>query len=154
MGIGFGWDGWAGKDLSSIVDKAAIQLKVKSKNGILKSLPLAACLGDYGGNQVWIGFHSKVLPKVEFKMMNGLMLHFLYLNLVENAAHMDISNVKQFIVQFEASGDLYVNAIKIIPFTGGFKKRLEVPYDKFSLSVDEKLNESVWQKIQKRFCRL
>ena len=73
MGIGFGWDGWAGKDLSSIIDKAAIQLKVKSKNGILKSLPLAACLEDYGGNQVWIGFHSKYYLKVELKMMNGLM---------------------------------------------------------------------------------
>ena len=147
MGIGFGWDGWAGKDLSSIVDKAAIQLKVKSKNGILKSLPLAACLEDYGGNQVWIGFHSKVLPKSgikddEWSYVTLPLSEFEW----ENAKYMDISNVKQFIVQFEASGDLYVNAIKIIPFTGGFKKRLEVPYDKFSISVDGKLNESVWQK--------
>jgi len=37
MGIGFGWDGWAGKDLSQITDKAAIQLKVRSVNGHIKS---------------------------------------------------------------------------------------------------------------------
>jgi hypothetical protein len=51
LGIGFGWDGWNPKDLSSIIDKAAVQMKVRSPKGTIKNLPLAAAFEDYSGAQ-------------------------------------------------------------------------------------------------------
>ncbi|MDG1849607.1 MAG: hypothetical protein P8I82_03860, partial [Flavobacteriales bacterium] len=109
MGMGLGWDGWSGKDLSQITDKAAIQLKVRSVKGDLKSLPLAACLEDYGDNQLWIGFHPQVIE-------NGIIKEDEWSNVTlplaefewDIAQDIDMSNIKQMIVQFEAAGDLYV----------------------------------------------
>ncbi|MFT5725873.1 MAG: hypothetical protein ACI9JN_003003, partial [Bacteroidia bacterium] len=61
IGMGIGWDGWAPKDLSMIMNKAAIQIKAYSKGGKIKSLPLAASMEDYGGKQAWIGFSPKYI---------------------------------------------------------------------------------------------
>ena len=146
MGIGFGWDGWAGKDLSQITDKAAIQLKVRSVNGHIKSLPLAACLEDYGGNQLWIGFHSQAIE-------NGIIRDDEWSNVTlplaefewDIAPNIDMSNIKQMIVQFEAGGDLYVKEINVIPFKGGFTKRIEGAYaESLNISIDGKTNEAIW----------
>lgn len=150
MGIGFGWDGWTGKDLSAVVDKAAIQLKVRSKKGVLKSLPLAASLEDFGGNQVWIGFNSKVMPldgvkDNEWSFVTLPLADFEW----ENAQYMDISNVKQLIVQFEGSGDLFVSEIKIIPFKGGGNKRIETKiYKEAGIVVDGDASDMSWQSIK------
>lgn len=146
MGMGLGWDGWAGKDLSQITDKAAIQLKVRSVKGDLKSLPLAACLEDYGDNQLWIGFHPQVIE-------NGIIKEDEWSNVTlplaefewDIAPNIDMSNIKQMIVQFEAGGDLYVKEINVIPFKGGFTKRIEIPYaNSLDVSIDGELNEEVW----------
>ena len=150
MGIGFGWDGWAGKDMSQITDKAAIQLKVRSVNGHIKSLPLAACLEDYGDNQLWIGFHPPVIE-------NGIIRDDEWSNVIlplaefewDIAPNIDMSNIKQMIVQFEAGGDLYVKEINVIPFKGGFTKRIEAPHaDNLNISIDGKTNEAIWESAE------
>jgi len=146
MGMGFGWDGWAGKDMSQIIDKAAIQFKVRSAKGSLKSLPLAACFEDYADNQVWIGFHPQVIE-------NGIITDDQWSNVTlplaefewENAQDIDMTNIKQMIVQFEAAGDIYVDEIKVIPFKGGFTKRIEVPLaERFTINLDGIANEKSW----------
>lgn len=150
LGMGFGWDGWSGKDLSQIKNKAAIQFKVRSKKGTLKSLPLAACFEDYGGNQVWIGFHSKVLPKDGIKD-NGWSYVTLPLAEFEweNASAIDMSNVKQFIVQFEASGQLFVDEVKVVPFDGGFNKKIQIPmFSSVNATIDGKTLESEWNMYE------
>ncbi|MDB2317471.1 hypothetical protein N9V23_01815 [Flavobacteriales bacterium] len=150
MGMGLGWDGWSGKDLSQITDKAAIQLKVRSVKGDLKSLPLAACLEDYGDNQVWIGFHPQVIE-------NGIIKEDEWSNVTlplaefewDIAQDIDMSNIKQMLVQFEAAGDLYVKEINVIPFKGGFTKRIEIPYaNQLDLTIDGKTDETLWSQAQ------
>ncbi|GIR12457.1 MAG: hypothetical protein CM15mP23_10320 [Cryomorphaceae bacterium] len=74
------------------------------------------------GNQVWIGFHSKVLPKSgikddEWSYVTLPLSEFEW----ENANYMDISNVKQFIVQFEATVICTLMPLKIIPFKEDLK---------------------------------
>ena len=145
LGMGFGWDGWQGKDMSQIIDKAAIQFKVRAVKGTLKSLPLAACLEDYSGTQVWIGFSPKcieggiiteewsnvILPISEFEW--------------ENAPNLDPYNIKQLIVQFEAEGELYVDEIKVVPYNGGFNKRLETTLqESINLKIDGLSTDSEW----------
>ena len=149
LGMGFGWDGWQGKDMSQIIDKAAIQFKVRTVKGTLKSLPLAACLEDYSGSQVWIGFSPKcieggiiteewsnvILPIAEFEW--------------ENAPNLDPYNIKQLIVQFEADGELYVDEIKVIPYDGGFNKRLKTSIsNSVGIKIDGNSNEDEWANAQ------
>ena len=149
LGMGFGWDGWQGKDMSQIIDKAAIQFKVRTVKGTLKSLPLAACLEDYSGSQVWIGFSPKcieggiiteewsnvILPISEFEW--------------ENAPNLDPFNIKQLIVQFEAEGKIYVDEIKVIPYDGGFNKRLKMSIEEsLAIKIDGKSNEDQWGNAQ------
>ncbi len=57
----YGWDGWAPKDLSMIMNKAAIQFKVYSTGGKIAGLPLAAAMEDYAGKAAWIGFAGKYI---------------------------------------------------------------------------------------------
>jgi len=150
MGMGLGWDGWSGKDLSQITNKAAIQLKVRSVKGDLKSLPLAACLEDYGDNQLWIGFHPHVIE-------NGVIRDEGWTNIIlplaefewDIAPNIDMSNIKQMIVQFEAGGDLYVKEINVIPFKGGFTKRVEIAHaESLNLSIDGQSDEDAWGHAQ------
>ena len=150
MGLGLGWDGWSGKDLSRITDNAAIQLKVRSVKGDLKSLPLAACLEDYGDNQLWIGFHPQVIE-------NGVIKEDEWSNVTlplaefewDIAQDIDMSNIKQMIVQFEAAGDLYVKEINVIPFKGGFTKRIEIPHAaELDLNLDGLASENSWDQAK------
>lgn len=126
LGMGFGWDGWQGKDMSNIIDKAAIQLKVRSVNGILKSLPLAACLEDYSGTQLWIGFKPQTIESsIISEEWSNVILPIREFEW-EIAPNFDPSNVKQFIVQFEAEGEIYVDQIEVIPYDGGFDNRIYI----------------------------
>ena len=46
-GIGIGWDGWAGKDLSLIMSTVAIQMHVRTQKGKAFGLPMVLTLIDY-----------------------------------------------------------------------------------------------------------
>tara|TARA_Y100000385_G_scaffold290378_1_gene363267 strand:+ start:19002 stop:20321 length:1320 start_codon:yes stop_codon:yes gene_type:complete len=149
LGMGFGWDNWQGKDMNQIIGKAAIQLKVRTVSGTLKSLPLAACLEDYSGTQVWIGFSPNTIE-------NGIITEE-WSNVIlplsefewENATNIDAYNIKQFIVQFEAEGEIYVDEIKVIPYEGGFSKRTNVVlYDLIEINIDGSCNEEEWIEAQ------
>jgi hypothetical protein len=112
LGLGIGWDAWNSKDLSSIMDSAAIQLRIYSPYGQIKSLPLAACLEDYFGNQAWTGLGSDKIKYHATEKWGIVKLPLNYFNWAENNA--DISAIKQFIIQFEAAGDVYFDDIEIV----------------------------------------
>lgn len=112
VGMGVGWDSWTGKDLTSILDSAAIQIMVRGVDGPLSSLPLAASLEDYSGNQAWIGFHKKYFGSVNDGGWTIVQLPLS--DFTWNEFNADYSNVKQFIIQFEASGEAYFDDIQIV----------------------------------------
>lgn len=112
VGMGVGWDSWTGKDLTSILDSAAIQIMVRGVDGPLSSLPLAASLEDYSGNQAWIGFHKKYFGSVNDAGWTIVQLPLS--DFTWNEFNADYSNVKQFIIQFEASGEAYFDDIQIV----------------------------------------
>ncbi|MEO0474316.1 MAG: hypothetical protein AAF206_32205, partial [Bacteroidota bacterium] len=47
VGFGLGWDGYAGKDLTPLMDYAAFQMKVRTVKGKSYGLPLVFTLEDY-----------------------------------------------------------------------------------------------------------
>ena len=53
IGMGIGWDGWQGKDMSRIMEKSAIELVVRVEKGSISSLPIVFILEDYSENQCY-----------------------------------------------------------------------------------------------------
>lgn len=148
VGMGIGWDGWTGKDLSMIVNKAAIQFRAYNKERRFKSLPLAAGLEDYGGKQAWIGFsgnHIKYEGESDWAIVTLPLGDF---NWEEQDA--DPSNIKQFIIQFETAGSLYIDEMKVVPHSGSLKKRYSVlGQESVNVQIDGSADEGSWASAEK-----
>ena len=114
IGMGIGWDNWQPKDLSAILDSAAIQIMLRSETDTLKTLPLALALEDYTGAQCFIGFSprflmgNKILPGGWTAAIIPLY-EFPFERFNANPAM-----IKQFIIQFEADGNVYMDDIRLI----------------------------------------
>ncbi len=112
IGMGFGWDNWKPKDMNNITDSAMICIEFSSPTDI-KNIPIAFALEDYSGTQAFVGFNMSMLkhPKIESNKLNTIQIplsDFPY-----NRTETDLSNIKQFMIQFEADGELDVYAINI-----------------------------------------
>jgi hypothetical protein len=122
IGMGIGWDGWASKDLSMIMNKAAIQFKAYSEGGKkITSLPLAAAMEDYGGKQAWIGFAPKYISYQPGEEWATVTLPISEFGWEQFGA--DETNIKQMIIQFEAAGEVYFDEMKVVPFKGTLNKQ-------------------------------
>lgn len=144
IGMGIGWDGWAPKDLSMIMNKAAIQFKAYSDGGKIVALPLAAAMEDYGGKQAWIGFASKYISYQDGEDWATVTLPIGDFGWDEFGA--DETNVKQMIIQFESAGNVYFDEISVVPFKGTLNKMYNARFDNdIVLEMDGLLQESVWE---------
>lgn len=143
LGAGFGWDNWSPKNLSSILNTAAIEFKVRTEKGTVNGLPLAASLEDYSGNQAWIGMSPNTIKggKVSEKWTTVTLplSEFEYEN-----SDIDLSNIKQFIIQFEAEGNIFIDEMKIVPFTGSLKKRLVIKSNLNAVQIDGTMKLQEW----------
>ncbi|MFT4662706.1 MAG: hypothetical protein ACI8XB_002999 [Patiriisocius sp.] len=125
LGMGFGWDGWSGKNLSKIYETSAIQFKIRSGGEPMKSLPVAFCMEDYSNLQAWTGFSRKMLDTETISdEWSTMTIPILSFNWEEFEA--DITNVKQLMIQFEAAGDVYIDDVKIVEHKGSLKKQAVV----------------------------
>lgn len=150
LGLGFGWDNWSGKDLSSILETGAIQLKAFSKAGPIKSLPLAAALEDYTGLQAWIGFSAKSISYVPGEEWATITLPLSEFGWDQFGA--DIGNIKQMIIQFEANGEVYFDDIKIVAFEGIQKKQAVGYYEPSLVQInDGRATEKFWENAEPFF---
>lgn len=113
LGMGFGWNNWLPKDMLDITQQTAVQLKVKSAKGSFSNLPVAFAFEDYQGTQIYAGF--------EKSMASGLFTETAWTTVTIplkkfrfERAEFNAEQVKQFIIQWEADGDIYLDDIKII----------------------------------------
>jgi len=138
LGIGFGWDGWNGKNLANIYATTAIQFRLKAVEGEVKSFPVAMAFEDYSNLQAWAGFNSKMFQgEADENGWRTVTVPILAFNWLEMEA--DISNIKQFMIQFEAAGDVYLDEVKIVEFSGGLRKRAELMVSSESVNIEELL---------------
>lgn len=114
IGMGFGWDNWQPKDLSGIVDSACIQMQIRSQTDTLKSLPLALALEDYTGSQCFIGFSAKYLNGKRIMPGSWTAVSIPLSDFPFERFKTQSDMIKQFIIQFEADGDVYIDNIKLV----------------------------------------
>jgi hypothetical protein len=113
IGIGFGWNNWMAKDILDITKVAAIQMQVKSVKGSFKNFPVAFALEDYSGVQCYYGFREELAAGV-FNDTSWTSVTIPLSKFDFEGKKFDTEKVKQFIIQLEGDGNIYLDNIKFI----------------------------------------
>ena len=133
IGMGIGWDGWQGKDMSGIMEKSAIELMVRVEKGSITSLPLVFILEDYSENQCYatasyLGIEGGKIDQSWTRVVVPLQTFSYIKNKI------DLTNVKQLLLQCYDATDVYLDNIQIIKYTHPYKRLEEnlTVYDSIS----------------------
>jgi hypothetical protein len=115
-GIGIGWDGYAGKDLSEIMDYAAIQFFVRSDKGKMFGLPIVLTLQDYSGG---LGFAYTANQYFERSSIdeNWQKVIVPLKDFDIDIENLDPTNIKQLQIELQQNGSIYLDDISLIFFT-------------------------------------
>ena len=151
LGMGFGWDEWTGKDLSEIKNIAAIEFHVRMLEGSRGVLPWAVGLEDFTGSQAWLGMSSNAIKAEKITTeWTRIELPLSEFNWEEQDAN--FANIKQMIITFEADGEILMDEIRIVPYSGGFRKRVTIePYALEDFNVDGLKNDKIWDTEEYKF---
>lgn len=144
-GMGFGWNGWAPKDMSQMASETAISFYVKSPKGEQKSLPWAVALEDYSGRQAFAGVFPSTIQGgvISDKEWTQVIIPLRNFDYREN--DFDLSIVKQFMIQFEASGEIYLDDISLIPYEAGKAREAKAPLQQDAqIRIDGLASEATW----------
>ena len=115
-GLGFGWDGWAGKDLSEVLPYAAIEMRVRTAQGRMFGLPVVLTLEDYSGGLgfAYTGnkyFERPVLDE-EWQTVTVPLADFDLA--APGAPALDPTNVKQLMFELQGSGSVYLDDVRLV----------------------------------------
>lgn len=111
LGLGFGWDNWAAKDLIAMEKNYCLAFQVKSNGASWKTMPWAIGIEDYMGVQAYIGVVEKYVVGKEIGK-DWTTLRIPLTEFTFNEWGLSTGSVKQLIFQFEASGDVYLDNIR------------------------------------------
>ena len=95
------------------VTDAAIQMQVKAVKGSFSNLPVAFAFEDYAGVQSYFGF-NKTLVSGNFTDTTWQTVRIPLRNFPFERNNADMSKIKQFMVQLEGDGDIYLDDIRIV----------------------------------------
>ncbi len=113
IGIGFGWNEWLAKDMTGLIDQASVQLKVRAVKGSFANFPVAFAFEDYTGVQSFCGFQVKQASGLfNDKSWTTLTIPLKDFSFIANGA--DMGKIKQFVIQLEADGEVYIDDIRIV----------------------------------------
>lgn len=88
-------------------------MQVKLVHGSFKNLPVAFALEDYSGIQTYYGFRTELASGVfNDSTWTTVIIPLSKFNF--NTPEFDLEKVKQFIIQLEGDGNIYLDDIKFI----------------------------------------
>jgi hypothetical protein len=112
-GIGIGWDGYAGKDLTEIMEYAAFEFYVRSIEGKSFGLPIVLTLEDYSGGMGFCYTSNKYFERTtideEWQKVTVPLADFDL-----ETENLDITNIKQLQLEFQQSGSVYLDNIRLV----------------------------------------
>ena len=112
-GLGVGWDGWAGKDLSTVRPYAAIEMQVRAKEGTMYGLPIVLTLEDYAGGMGFAYTGNKYFerPFIDEDWQKVVVPLAAFDIETEN---LDLTNVKQLMFELQQAGSIYLDDIRLV----------------------------------------
>ena len=146
IGMGIGWDSWQGKDLTNILDGAAIEFMARVDNEHIYTIPIVFILEDYSANQCYatasyLGIEGGRVTNKWTKVTIPLPT-FSY-----NKNNIDLTNIKQLLLQCYNKVDIYLDDIKIVPHNHQYKRiasQLTVNDTTYPINVFEEELYSSW----------
>ncbi|MFT5819247.1 MAG: hypothetical protein ACI8ZM_000470 [Crocinitomix sp.] len=123
VGIGFGWDGWTGKDMGYVMDTLALELEVRSTGKPFTNIPWAFGIEDYSNQQAWLGYNKSFLQSANIsKEWTKVQIPLSLFPFEEN--DVDVTNVKQLLIQVFAEGVIEIKRVRLVPFSKKLKKEV------------------------------
>ena len=121
IGMGIGWDGWQGKDLSGIVNNSAIEFMARVNGDAIYNIPIVFILEDYSANQCYatagyLGIEGGEITNKWSKVIIPLSTFSYQIN------NIDLTNIKQLLLQCYDKVDIYIDDIKIVEHKHNYKK--------------------------------
>jgi hypothetical protein len=113
IGIGFGWNNWVAKNMIDIEDICAVQMQVKSVKGSFHNFPVAFAFEDYNGVQAYYGY-EKTLSTGKFNDSTWTSITIPISKFNFKGKDFNVESVKQFMIQLEGDGDIYLDNIKLV----------------------------------------
>ena len=121
IGIGLKWANYKVKNLSPIIQSAAIELRVRVDSGFLSKIPMFFILEDYAGKQCRANVNYLNLEggkiDTEWRRIRIPLQAFNY-----EKRKVNMSNIKELRLEFQREGDLHVDNIIIVPHEHNYKK--------------------------------
>lgn len=115
-GIGLGWDGWAGKDLSEIRQVAAFRMHVRSYEGRMFGLPIVLTLEDYSDVQSYAYAANKYFERSAIdENWQSITVPLSAFDFEKDG--IDPTNIKQLMLEFQGSGHIYLDEIEVVSYT-------------------------------------
>jgi hypothetical protein len=112
-GIGIGWEGYAGKDLSGIMDYAAIQIYVRSQKGKMFGLPFVLTLEDYSGGMGFCYTANKYFERSAIdEEWQKVIVPLKDFDL--ETENLDVTNIKQLQIELQQSGAVYLDDLELV----------------------------------------
>jgi len=115
IGLGFGWSDWMGKDMTGLESISAVQMKVRSAKGSFRNLPVAFAFEDYTDVQTYCGFRAEYAA-AEFNDQSWTTVTVPLRDFPFQRKNADLSKIKQFMIQLEGDGDIYLDDIRLIRY--------------------------------------
>jgi len=118
VGFGNSWSNFIADDISDNLQNTAISFRVKAVETEQKSIPFVIGLEDYsGGNDYVFSDFKSFADKLSITKDEWTTINMPLSNYDFSYDGVDPTNIKQMIIQLEGAGKVYLDDIKLIPFT-------------------------------------
>lgn len=113
VGLGFAWGNYQGKDLTHIVDIAAIEFMIRMEEGTSTKLPMFFSINDYANKACrskinYLGIEGGVIDTNWTRVLVPLQT-FNY-----KSKGVNLANIKDFGIELQQSGNLHIDAIRLV----------------------------------------
>ena len=112
-GIGIGWDSYAGKDLSEIINFVAIQMFVRTIKGRSFGLPMVLTFEDYSGGMGFAYTSNKYFERTAIdEKWQKVLVPLTAFDIEEE--ELNFANIKQLQIELQQSGSFYLDDISLV----------------------------------------
>jgi hypothetical protein len=118
VGFGNSWSNFMADDISGIIETHAISFKVMAVESDQKSVPFVVGMEDYSGGSSYYFSHLNLFGDdliVSNQKWTTFYMPFTFYDF--SVQGVDPFGIKQMIIQLEGSGKLYLDDIKVVPFS-------------------------------------
>ena len=151
IAVGLKWGNYKAKNLTPILESAAIELRVRIDSGELSKVPMFFILVDYAGKQCRANINYLDLEggkiDVEWRRIRIPLQEFNY-----QKRGVNMGNIKELRLEFQAKGDVHIDNIVIVPHEHNYNKTIN-PFKKTfdSHPVQIGIGKEYWWGINTKY---